>query len=129
MLIIPGIYLSLRLFWAEEFALVHGAGPIQAIRESWDLTTGLAGSVFVFQFLAGLAAYGVFIAMGLAAVSVGAALEMLPTPITKTLRMVLICWGLLIGYAGLHAPEIVYLYGMRAERSTSFGEASRTFQI
>jgi len=128
-LIVPGIYLSLRLFWAEEFALVHGAGPIQAIRESWDLTTGSAGAVFGFQFLAGLAAYGVFVAVGLAAVSVGAALEVLPTPISGTLRMVLVCWAMLIGYGGLHAPEIVYLYGMRAERSTSFGEASRTFQI
>ena len=31
LLIVPGIVLSVRLFWADEFALVHSASPLAAL--------------------------------------------------------------------------------------------------
>jgi hypothetical protein len=60
-LIVPGILIGVRLFWADEFALVHGYGPVSAIRESLDLTRGRAGQIFGFQFTLGFAEYLVLI--------------------------------------------------------------------
>jgi hypothetical protein len=51
LLILPGMLAAIRLFWADEFALVHGVGPRAALRESLRLTRGLAGRIFGFQFL------------------------------------------------------------------------------
>ena len=59
--IVPGILLGIRLFWADEFALVHGHGPISALRESMKLTSGLGGRIFGFQFALGFAEYLVLI--------------------------------------------------------------------
>lgn len=128
-LFVPGIYLSLRLFWAEEFTLAHGASPLGALRESWALTRDSAGAVFGFQFLAGLAAYGVILVMGLAAALVASAAGFVSNIYTEPLQTTFVFWALLIGYAGLHAPEIVYLYGMRAERANTFASSSRTLDI
>lgn len=128
-LVVPGIYLSLRLFWAEEFTLAHGVSPLGALRESWNLTQDSAGSIFGFQFLAGLAAYGVILVVGLAAALVASAADLVSGIYAEPLQTAFIFWALLIGYAGLHAPEIVYLYGMRAERATTFADSSRTLDI
>ena len=54
LLIIPGIILGLRLFWADEFALVNGQTPIAAIQSSFELTRGFGGRIWLFQFLEGL---------------------------------------------------------------------------
>jgi len=48
--IIPGIYLALRLFWADEYALAHRAGPWRALKESWKLTKGEVGAIFRSSF-------------------------------------------------------------------------------
>jgi hypothetical protein len=55
--IIPGVIIGIRLFWADEFALIHGSSPIQAARDSWGFTRGRAFDLFVFQWLAGFASY------------------------------------------------------------------------
>ncbi len=129
-LIIPGIYLSLRLFWADEFALIHGAGPIQALKESWMLTESSAGAIFSFQFLAGLAAYGVIIVVGLVMGGVRVLLESASAFLDlELLQMAFIYWGILLGYSGLHAPEIVYLYGMRAEAETTAHELGKPLGV
>ena len=112
----PAIYLGLRLFWADEFALVHRAGPIQALKESWQLTKGNVGSIIRFQFLSGLVAnlvlmvvmsFGVLVLL-LVRLGSSGYLEA-----TLGFLIIFVCYG------GLHAPEIVYLYGMRAQESSS----------
>ena len=125
--VLPGIYLGLRLFWADEFVLVHRSGPIRALRQSWELTRGDAGSVFRFQFVAGLAAYGVIIAGALVLAAVGALGELLGSP-QNWEPVTLTCVWLLIfvGYGALHAWEIVYLYGMRTKRASSLAASTRT---
>jgi len=128
--IVPGIYLALRLFWAEEFALVHDAGPIEALKQSWRLTQDSAGTVFGFQFRAGLASYAViFVVLAAAAgISTGVGLTGLNVdlPVVATSFVI---WMFFIAYSGIHAPEIVYLYAMRAERSISLVQSTKTLDL
>lgn len=126
-LILPGIYLAIRLFWADEFALVHGSGPIRSLRDSWELTRDKAGNIFAFQFLAGLASYVILlpfflsfaVAIPMARGSLGAAVFF----------FIFFFWGMLTVYAGLHAPEVVYFYGLRARQATTLAESPKTLGI
>jgi hypothetical protein len=113
--IIPGVVLSIRLFWADEFALAHNAGPIRALKESWRLTSGQTGKLFVFQIVAGLAGWLVF--MG------GAVLFFLIGTIAASLgdQVVLVFFWFMfllifVGYGALHGPELARFYGMYAAR-------------
>jgi uncharacterized membrane protein len=53
LLVLPGIFLLVRLYF-YPFAVAEGAGPIEAIQRSWDLTRGLFWKVFGFMIVAGL---------------------------------------------------------------------------
>ena len=129
-LLIPGIILGLRLFWADEFALIHRAGPIQALKESWKLTSGNIGSLFVFQFLAGLAAYVVLIPMGILVLAFMVLVLLLGSPeYLLPLENALIYLMIFVGYGGLHGPEIVYFYGMRAEQSRSLVRSAKVLDV
>ena len=119
-LVLPGIVLSVRLFWADELALMHERGPIQALRESWDLTRNAGGRVLVFQFLHGLAQY-VILLPGMLLVFFLAAKVSQPVgpddglPFIALLGVTLV---LCFVYGAAHAGEIVQFYGMRAARAT-----------
>jgi hypothetical protein len=117
-LIIPGIYVSLRLFWADEFALLHGMNPVRAVKESWRLTKDEAGSILVFQFLTGLAAYLVIIVVFVVAALLVAVLGLVPGA-GEFLGTTVLFWSLLMGYAGIHCPEVAYFYGLRAQQSAA----------
>ncbi len=128
--IVPGIIIGLRLFWADELALIHGAGPIRALKESWQLTKNAAGAVFGFQFLAGLAMYPILLAAMVSIALITLPFELLSSfgtgglaDIVFTFIAVLI---LFISYGALHAPELAYFYGIRAARAAlSPAEAER----
>ena len=125
--LLPGMYLALRLFWADEFVLVHQSGPLRALRESWELTQGEAGPVFRFQFLAGLAAYLVFIGGAVVLAAVGTLGRLLASPrYWEPATFVCIWLVIFVGYGALHASEIVYLYGMRADRASSLAASTTT---
>lgn len=64
LLILPGIYIAFRLFWADEYALHDGAPPWRAIARSWRLTSDAQG-IFSFQYRTGLAIWLFTIAVGL----------------------------------------------------------------
>ena len=119
-LILPGIVLSVRLFWADELALMHECGPIQALRGSWDLTRNAGGRVLAFQLMHGLAQYvillpGMFLAFFLAAkVSQPAG----PDDGLPFVALFAVTLGLCFVYGAAHAGEIVQFYGMRAARAT-----------
>ena len=118
LLIVPGIVIGARLFWADEFALIHRQGPVTSVRQSLELTRGLAGRVFSFQFVLGFAGYAVWIPILIAFFAGAAALEQLES---NPLRTLLSSVGMttlgLHGYAALHAPEVAYFYGLRALRA------------
>ena len=135
-LVLPGIYLLLRLFWADEFALIHRAGPFQALKESWQLTRGNVGSMIRFQFLAGLAAFVVLIAGAGLFVAVSATLvQLLGRPGAHTLvwlkpAVLTLVWLMIFVFYGVgHAFEIVYLYGMRAERARSLVGSTKVLDV
>ncbi len=119
-LIVPGVILGIRLFWADEFALIHGLNPFAAMRESWTLTRGYSGRILVLQLLAGLASYPVLIVFVLLVVAGGWTLGSLQILLEGTLRDQLqfgfASWAGLVLYGALHAPEIVFFYGLRALR-------------
>jgi len=112
-LIIPGIIIALRLFWADEFTLAHRAGPIQSIKESWELTRGSMGEIFVFQVLAGVFGWLIFMAGVIGLQALG-----LVSPIAGAIGLPLMFFVgsvvFFLGYGALHAPELAKFYGMRA---------------
>ena len=131
LLIVPGVILSLRLFWADEFALVHEYGPIRALAEGWRLTKGEAGHVFVFQLLAGLAAYVPLLLLGLAFVALSFVLNVMRGGVSGmgVAEGALLSFIILSFYSVLHAPEIVYFYGMRAARATPVAAEGKILNI
>jgi uncharacterized membrane protein len=66
LLIVPGVILSLGLSMTMPLIVDRGLGPMEAISESWRITTGHKMNLFVF----GLLAIGVLI-VGLCACGVG----------------------------------------------------------
>ena len=117
-LILPGIFFGLRLFWADELALVHEVGPVQALKESWQITRGKAGDIFSFQFILGFAAnlviFPLAFAMGLLlAIVEGVGNPTLIGPFESALLYLVI----FVGYGGIHGPEVVYFYGIQADPS------------
>lgn len=124
LLFVPGMIANVRLFWADEFALVHGHGPLAALRKSADLTRGLGWRVFAFQLLLGFAEYVVLIPILLGFVAVGMVEQALPANLVSTVATSVLTAVLLVNaYASLHAPEVVYFYGLRALRASLPAEA------
>ena len=58
LLIVPGIILACKLAFVSYLVTDRKMEAIEAIRESWRMTTGHAGTIFVM----GLAAAGIFVA-------------------------------------------------------------------
>ena len=126
LLIIPGIILGIRLFWADEFALVHRHGPLSAMRASIELTRGLTTRIFTFQILIGL----------LSSALTGGCLVLLfvldvPSEASGSAAILVATVTTVLGvivanlYALIHGPEVVYFYGLRALRSELPAEALR----
>lgn len=69
--IIPGVYLSARLGFAGYLCLDRGLGPIDAIKTSWDVTQGHAGTLILYGIVAFF-----LILVGLLALLVGALVAM-----------------------------------------------------
>ena len=122
-LIIPGIYLSMRLFWADEFALAKGLNPIQAIIESWRHSEGRVVEIFKFQILAGFANYLVVIPFFLLALFAGGLIGFFIMPLgflidVNILNKSSAMWMTLslfpVGYGLIHGPQLAYFYGARA---------------
>jgi hypothetical protein len=66
LLIVPGIILSIGLFYYSYLIVDKDAGPVDALKQSWALTKGVRWRLFLF----GLAALGINV-LGLLALVVG----------------------------------------------------------
>jgi uncharacterized membrane protein len=113
LLIFPGVIVALRLFWADEYALAHRAGPFRAIKQSWEITKGEAGEVFVFQLVTGFLMWGVFLA-GFGVASAVVAFASLLGPLGMPFTSFAMPLVLFLGYAVMHSVELSKFYGMRA---------------
>ena len=115
LLIIPGVILGLRLFWADELALAHRLGPLRAAQESWAITKGRARDLFSFQFVAGLFAWvAVFGALIVAAYPVGFATAIVGFGSDGVLLFAM-TWVFFMAYAAVHAVQVAKFYGTLAE--------------
>jgi hypothetical protein len=55
-LIVPGVIAYCGLWMASYYVIDAGLGPIDAIKASWEATTGQKGNIFLFLLLGGLIA-------------------------------------------------------------------------
>ncbi len=126
LLIIPGMILGIRLFWADEFALVLAQSPGRAIRESWQLTRGHGWQIFGFQFVVGFVEYLVLIPAVIATVLVhqGALSTGLSDhPLVQAIESTIVFLIAFLAYGAAHAPELTYFYGLRAVRKARVVES------
>jgi uncharacterized membrane protein len=66
LLIIPGIYVAIRLSQCVYYIVEQKNDPVEAVRSSWEATRGMAGSLFVYF----LAIFGLFL-LGLLSFIIG----------------------------------------------------------
>lgn len=52
--IVPGVILALGLSLSTYYVIDQGLGPVDALKASWETTTGHKGQIFVFGLLGGL---------------------------------------------------------------------------
>ena len=133
LLIVPGVIAGIRFFWADEFALTQRESPIAAMRRSWEFTAGRFGSIFGFQWLAGFASYLTFaVVIGVNALfnAIVASSGVAGTPLVDVFASTVGYALVFVTYGGLHANELVYFYGLRAEdQARSESDASITSNI
>lgn len=116
--LIPGLVLGIRLFWADEFALVLRSGPLESLRASWQLTRGRAWQVFGFQFVLGFVEYLILIpgfVLGLVIHMAVQASGLEAYPAVQVLVSTAVFLIAFLTYAAAHAPEVTYFYGIRAQ--------------
>jgi hypothetical protein len=112
--LVPGIVVGLRLFWADELALIEREGPLRALGRSWELTRGMTGRLFILQLQIGLLYLVLYLPFALISAMVG------PDWTSSASAAVVGIWSglawfvLTFLYAFFHAVEIVFFYGVRA---------------
>lgn len=127
MLIVPGVIAGARLFWADEYALLHGMGPIRAARASADLTRGYAWPTLKHHLLASLLGELLLVA---AFVGLNFSIRPIMTHLPGYTQLVIIISGLVLAltltYAFVHTSEVVYFYGLRALKNENERKNQRT---
>lgn len=114
-LIIPGVIIGFRLFYADEFALTKNANPIEAIKKSWELTDGKIFDIYKFQVLANFST--LLSAVPLVALGIGIIFvlnNMGDLLIIKIFQDTVLFCLLLLVYSINHSIQIIYFYGLRA---------------
>jgi len=112
--VIPGVYAGLRLFWADEFALVHETWPWKAIGSSWQLTQENPG-LLMFELRVGLITTGLML---VASLGVGGWLQLMQWLgwarfAAHSGNLIFLLVAILI-YSSFHAIQLVLFYGMWA---------------
>ncbi len=123
--VIPGIIIGVRLFWADEFALVNRQNPFAAIKSSFELTRGFGGRIWVFQFLQGLIIYLVMLVAFVLLLLLAQLINLIAADLYSALMWVALSLLITLGYSFLHATEIAYFYGLRAEKSRSGSKGNK----
>jgi hypothetical protein len=123
LLIVPGIIVGVRLFWADEFALLHSRGVVSALRESWELTRGKVWRILRLQVLVALSAIAGIVVIVMFTVALLSMMNPLITPWLQTEIAVIAgvitlftvaVLALLLMNGAVHSAQVVYFYGLRA---------------
>jgi len=122
--VLPGIYVALRLFWADEFALIHGQNPWRAIQSSWRVTRGAVADVFGFQLKLGFVHLAVwFPAMIILIILFNVARASgVGSPIEEAFCIGAAAFFFTLAYGFSHSCEVVYFYGLRADHAAFLAE-------
>lgn len=118
-LVIPGIYLNLRVFWADELTLVHRVNPFKALDESWQISRNQAGKTFGVEFALGFVTILVIIPAAVLLVLAELGLGIV-LPDSRTAGAFLAgatMFVFLIGYAFQHSTQISLFYALRVMRA------------
>lgn len=102
--LLPGIYLAVRFALFSAAVMVGGAGPLEALSESWSRTHGHATTVF--GFLAALFVPTVLLFLGILYVVSGGQ----PTRPVDTPTIRLLAGLLAVPMSTLHAGGITAMY-------------------
>ena len=90
-LVVPGVYLGLRLAFAQLFVNEQGLGPVEAMTESWRITEGHVFDVFALAAVSAL-----LLALGLLCLVVG---------VVPAAALTSVAWGgMFDDLRGAHAP-------------------------
>lgn len=118
-LIIPGIYLAVRLRLVTAAVMLEDCGPIEALSRSFELTDGHAWTIFGVTFLLGVVSFAITIAVGLVLAGVPSS----PTDLNGLegiLDVGSVVPSLLIAPIGTAADAVMYeLYGPRSTSSSA----------
>ncbi|QJR37703.1 hypothetical protein [Gemmatimonas groenlandica] len=77
LLIVPGVYLAIRLFALSQIIVLEKMGPVDAVTRSFELTKGRAGPVFLTLLLL----YGLYFALSF---GVTLAVALFGSPVLQT---------------------------------------------
>jgi len=119
---VPGLVVMLKLFWADELALMHRRNPFDAIRESWILSGKNHAGFFRVQLLAGLTQYAVLIPAIIIVLRISSSLDelgMTRSAGRSMIQFTVIFWLVFIVYGLFHATETVFFYGIRARAGSA----------
>jgi hypothetical protein len=116
LLVIPGIYLNLRIFWADEFALAHRVSPFKALDESWQISRGEVGKTFMLEWVLGWIGMALVLAVVLPlGMLFAASTTVVPRgPVMDGIFAGLAGYCSLIAYSLLHSMQISLFYALRA---------------
>lgn len=129
LLVVPGIYWNMRVFWADEFALVHRVSPFRALDESWQISRKQAGKTFALEFVLGFVLFALVFAFGFTL----AMLYLSVRPLLPEVRIrdaVFAGLGmhlLFLVYGFVHSIQVSMFYALRqmASSSTAGGSGKR----
>jgi hypothetical protein len=115
--IIPGIYIAIRLFWADEFSLIHNQSPVASIRSSWRLTQGAVADVFGFQIKLGFVQLAAWLPAIIVITVVINLLDASGIGATShtSIGLGVTAFAFTLAYAFSHACGVVFFYGLRAD--------------
>lgn len=121
LLVIPGIYFNMRVFWADEFALAHRVNPFKALDESWQISRGQAGKTFALEFALGWIMFALALAIVLPLTALyGAVSSIVPdVNVTDAIFAGLGTFLILVAYSLVHSMQIALFHALRARHASA----------
>lgn len=129
LLVVPGIYWNMRVFWADEFALVHRVSPFRALDESWQISRKQVGKTFTLEFVLGFVFLALLFAFGFTLAMLYASVQPL-LPEVRVRDAVFAGLGmhlLFLIYGFVHSIQVSMFYALRqmASAGTAAGSGKR----